>query len=62
MVVAMVIAIGPLVWAIGLDARDQRFEREVLSDIEELPVLCETVDGLPGGARLTGRAGQDPGQ
>ena len=39
MTVAMVLAVGPLLWALVLDHREARFGREVLRDIEGLPVV-----------------------
>jgi hypothetical protein len=39
---AIIVGIGPLVWALVLDGRPQRLEREVLADIERLPVAEES--------------------
>ena len=52
MLMAMVIAIGPLVWAIVLDNRPRRLEQqEVLTGVE-LPIAEATVDELVTGRRL----------
>lgn len=61
MLVAIVIAIGPLVWAIVLDDRPRRFEEEVLTDIEQLPIAGGAVDGLMAGGRFETVPAQLPG-
>lgn len=49
MVVAVVVGIGPLVWAMVLDDREVQFEREVLRDIDRLPGVDDR-DRVPPGS------------
>ncbi|MDQ1493885.1 MAG: hypothetical protein QOG69_368 [Actinomycetota bacterium] len=53
MVAAVVVGIGPPVWAIVLDGRPRRLEREVLSDLDQLPVAVPASDGVRGDDRFS---------
>ncbi len=59
MVAALLIAFAPLVWAMVIEDRPRRLERDVLVDLERLPVAEEAVDALR--TRTPDAAGLDGG-